>query len=170
MSSVEQRARGAVDFEAWLDRDWPLWRNNPDNPIIARLRRAWDAGLTAAQQPAQAAPGDDEFAWREGWALAYSGADHLYGDDGELQDNRWPTIDWRRDSALEIRRKIEERGNRALAAAQAAAPTPPGDDAAGVECERCHGSGTITASAGSGPDQYDVDAECPTCGGTGAFQ
>jgi hypothetical protein len=82
--------------------------------------------VTPLSALAQAAPGDDEDAWREGWALAYSGADHLYGDDGELQDNRWPMIDWRRDTAMEIRRKIEERGNRALAA------TPqPGDDAAG---------------------------------------
>jgi hypothetical protein len=58
---------------------------------------------------------DDERAWREGWAFAYSGAAHLYGDDGELQDNRWPPIDWMRDSAIEIRDKIRERGMRQLA-------------------------------------------------------
>ena len=52
---------------------------------------------------------DDERAWREGWAFAYSGAASLYGDDGELQDNRHPTIDWMRDPPLEIRRKINER-------------------------------------------------------------
>jgi len=35
----------------------------------------------------------------------------LYGDDGELQDGRMPfPIDWMRDSALEIRAKIEARG------------------------------------------------------------
>src|SRR5690606_25646211 len=56
---------------------------------------------------------DSETAWREGWTMAYSGADHLYSDDGERQDNRRPHIDWRRDGALEIRRKSEERGNRA---------------------------------------------------------
>lgn len=52
----------------------------------------------------------DERAWREGWAFAYSGVANLYGDDGELQDNRHPMIDWMRDPPLEIRRKIQERG------------------------------------------------------------
>lgn len=51
----------------------------------------------------------DERAWREGWAFAYSGAANLYGDDGELQDNRYPMIDWMRDPPLEIRRKIQQR-------------------------------------------------------------
>lgn len=53
---------------------------------------------------------DEEMAWRTGWAFAYSGAANLYGDDGELQDNRWPMIDWMRDSSLEIRDKIYKRG------------------------------------------------------------
>ena len=53
----------------------------------------------------------EEYAWRCGWAFAYSGPAHLYGDDGELQDGRMPfPIDWMRDSALEIRAKIEARG------------------------------------------------------------
>lgn len=51
----------------------------------------------------------DERAWREGWAVAYSGVANLYGDDGELQDNRHPAIDWMRVPPLEIRRKIRER-------------------------------------------------------------
>src|SRR3546814_17317860 len=60
--------------------------------------------------------GADADCWREGWAFAYSGS-RLYGDDGELQDNRaQPFIDWRRESAQEIRAKIQERGNRANAA------------------------------------------------------
>lgn len=72
-----------------------------------------------------AAPGIDleqfrDAAWREGWALAYSGPSNLYGDDGELQDNSSiPCIDWRRDSAEVIRDKITERGNRLIAAMQA---------------------------------------------------
>ena len=57
---------------------------------------------------------DDERAWRMGWAFAYS-AGYLYGDDGELQDNRLPMIDWMRDSAQEIARKIHERGMRMAA-------------------------------------------------------
>lgn len=68
---------------------------------------------------------EDERAWREGWAFAYSGAAHLYGDDGELQDNRWPPIDWMRDSAIEIRNKIRERGMRQLLAATAADTRKP---------------------------------------------
>lgn len=55
---------------------------------------------------------DDELAWREGWAFAYSGIEHLYIDDGELQDNRIPSIDWMRDTPTEIRNKIVERGLR----------------------------------------------------------
>lgn len=54
---------------------------------------------------------DDERAWREGWAFAYSGS-ALYGEDGELQDNRHPMIDWMRDPPLEIRKKIHERGTQ----------------------------------------------------------
>ena len=53
---------------------------------------------------------EEEMAWRHGWAFAYSGAANLYGDDGELQDNRWPHIDWMRDSSIEIRDKIYKRG------------------------------------------------------------
>ena len=42
-------------------------------------------------------------------ALNYSGI-HLYGDDGELQDNRLPImIDFVRDSAQEIEKKISDR-------------------------------------------------------------
>lgn len=64
--------------------------------------------------------GGSDAAWREGWALAYSGPSNLYGDDGELQDNSSiPCIDWRRDSAEVIRDKITERGNRLIAATQA---------------------------------------------------
>ena len=54
-------------------------------------------------------------AWRTGWAFAYSGAANLYGDDGELQDNGWPMIDWMRDSSLVIRDKIYKRGMMKLA-------------------------------------------------------
>jgi hypothetical protein len=52
---------------------------------------------------------------RELLALSYSGFAHLYTDDGELQDNRQPPIDFVRDSVDEIERKIAAR-NAALAA------------------------------------------------------
>ncbi|MBA8886105.1 hypothetical protein FHW12_000296 [Dokdonella fugitiva] len=32
-----------ASFEAWMDRDWPLWRNDVDNPNVARLRRLYDS-------------------------------------------------------------------------------------------------------------------------------
>ena len=68
----------------------------------------------------QDSPKGGSEAWREGWALAYSGPSRLYGDDGELQDNsEYPYIDWRRDSAEVIRDKITERANRKLAKTQA---------------------------------------------------
>jgi hypothetical protein len=35
------------DFTEWLDNDWPLWRNDPNNPNVARLRRAWIAARAA---------------------------------------------------------------------------------------------------------------------------
>ena len=50
-------------------------------------------------------------------AFSYAGK-HLYGDDGELQDNRFGLdlmIDFRRDSAVEIDRKITKRGILILA-------------------------------------------------------
>ena len=54
---------------------------------------------------------------REMLAINYAG-NHLYGDDGELQDNRHPImIDFRRDSAIEIKNKIMERGCIAYAEA-----------------------------------------------------
>jgi len=43
-------------------------------------------------------------------ALAYSGPTGLYSDDGELQDNRRPWIDYVRDSAADIEAAIIERG------------------------------------------------------------
>ena len=45
---------------------------------------------------------------REMLAMCYAG-NVLYGDDGELQDNRWPPIDFRRDTVREIDRKMIER-------------------------------------------------------------
>ena len=37
-------------FDQWMDRDWPLWRNDPDNPNVARLRRMYDT-LAAQENP-----------------------------------------------------------------------------------------------------------------------
>lgn len=63
-------------------------------------------------------------AWREGWANAYSGA-NLYIGGGELQDNAMlPFIDWRRDSADDIRRKIVERGMEKARSQQPGAQKP----------------------------------------------
>ena len=53
---------------------------------------------------------DDEQLLRQMLAFACSGH-HLYCDDGELQDNRWPfMIDFMRDSVQDIHTKISERG------------------------------------------------------------
>lgn len=52
---AEPAPSATADVEAWLDRDWPLWRNDPSNPNVARIRRAWDAArrLSGAQQAAK---------------------------------------------------------------------------------------------------------------------
>lgn len=56
---------------------------------------------------------------RELLAIRVGGIAGLYTDDGELQDNTvHPCIDFRRDSAQEIRRKLTERGRRQLEAIQ----------------------------------------------------
>ncbi len=41
-------------------------------------------------------------------AVCYAGG-NLYSDDGELQDNRLPTIDFKRDSVETIKEKMTER-------------------------------------------------------------
>ncbi len=52
---------------------------------------------------------DDEQLLRQMLAFACAGH-HLYCDDGELQDNRWPfMIDFMRDSVQDIQNKIAER-------------------------------------------------------------
>jgi hypothetical protein len=57
-----------------------------------------------------APPPEDERTLRRLLAFSYSSG-HLYGDDGELQDNRLPhPIDYVRDSVAEIERKINARG------------------------------------------------------------
>lgn len=61
---------------------------------------------------------DDNRILRELLASAYSGAAHLYTDDGELVDSRKPLIDYRRNSAGEIRWVMQERAHDALAPAQ----------------------------------------------------
>jgi hypothetical protein len=54
---------------------------------------------------------------RELLAIRVSGMAGLYADDGELQDNSvFPAIDFKRDTAQEIRRKLRERGERQLQA------------------------------------------------------
>lgn len=40
---------GDASFEAWFDPYWRLWRNYPENPNVARLRRAWEAAIAAEQ-------------------------------------------------------------------------------------------------------------------------
>lgn len=58
-------------------------------------------------------------------ALAYSMPSGLYGDDGELQDNRQPWIDYVRDSAADIERAITERGRLAMQEAARHCPECP---------------------------------------------
>lgn len=73
------------------------------------------AALAAAPQAQAADPlefpmhSHDELTLRRLLAFSYSGT-HLYGDDGELQDGRFPTIDYRRDSVQDIETKIHQRG------------------------------------------------------------
>jgi hypothetical protein len=80
-------------------------------------------------------PGTDEQTLRRLLAFAYSG-DHLYGDDGELQDSRLPfPIDFVRDSVTEIESKISQRGTWTLAKAQAEC-VPHDWDGFGI-CRKC---------------------------------
>lgn len=52
---------------------------------------------------------------RELLAVSIAGVANLYTDDGELQDNTVnPSIDFRRDSAVEIRRKLQQRSRATL--------------------------------------------------------
>lgn len=73
------------------------------------------------QWTARADPRDEEIAsLRYMLAIAYSGS-NLYGDDGELQDNRLPhMIDFKRDSTQEIRNKMEQRALDAYVATKPA--------------------------------------------------
>lgn len=59
----------------------------------------------------------DELELRRMLAFAYSGH-HLYGDDGELQDSRFPMIDYMRDSVKDIQNKITQRGMDVLKSRQ----------------------------------------------------
>lgn len=74
-------------------------------------KQGWEF-LTDAIKAARSAqpPGEDERTLRRLLAFSYSSG-HLYGDDGELQDNRLPhPIDYVRDAVAEIERKINARG------------------------------------------------------------
>lgn len=123
----------------------------------------------AAVQAAQPEAVADEHLLRLMLAIRVAGPT-LYADDGELQDNSvQPFIDFKRDSAKEIERKLMERGmaNAWKSIGQfAAAPTT---EAVGEPiCERCNGSGETTVLSSGGPDAYDVAINCPACRGTGA--
>lgn len=108
--------QGWVAAAGWADRDDLVADEGSKAYTDERDQRLH--GLPDAS-PKGGSDADDR-TWREGWALAYSGAANLYGDDSELQDNSTqPFIDWRRDSVETIRDKITERGNRAIAAMQA---------------------------------------------------
>lgn len=53
-------------------------------------------------------------------AFAYSDVNHLYQDDGELQDNfEVPSIDWMRDAPSAIQAKIRQRALNKLQKEQA---------------------------------------------------
>ncbi len=91
---------------------------DPDDDLRVLARQFMRALERAPHEPAAA---QDDRKLRELLAFAYS-CHHLYGDDGELQDNRRPPIDYRRDSVADIERKMSERGLEQLRAAQ-----PPGD-------------------------------------------
>jgi hypothetical protein len=75
---------------------------------IYEFRKRRDRAALATQQEAQ--PQTAEKLLRKLLAIRVAGAS-LYGDDGELQDNSvHPCIDFKRDSAMEIERKLLERG------------------------------------------------------------
>ncbi len=79
---------------------------------------------------------------REALAINYSGVNHLYRDDGELQDSRHPIIDWRRDPWERIKDAMHRRAIAAMEEAinakkPGAAPTAWGTDPwtrAGGDC------------------------------------
>jgi hypothetical protein len=59
---------------------------------------------------------DENILLRQILALRVSGCSQLYTDDGELQDNsERPFIDYKRDSATDIQRKLQERAAAKLA-------------------------------------------------------
>jgi hypothetical protein len=74
-----------------------------------------ECNLLVDRRSAETTPrSTDERTLRRLLAFAYSGS-NLYGDDGELQDGRFPMIDYLRDSVADIERKIHERGMKLLA-------------------------------------------------------
>jgi len=66
-------------------------------------------------------------------AFAYSGS-NLYVDDRELQDSRFPSIDFVRDTVTDIANKITQRGMDQLAHAQSQCHHEIGDNNV---CKKC---------------------------------
>jgi hypothetical protein len=100
------------------------------NTVREACRAGLKAALAAAPPTAQAAPAavavpsESEKAIRRLLCNVYAGP-LAYMDDGEAQDSRaLPCIDFMRDSAGEIRAKMQRRGLKNLSSA---APQPPVD-------------------------------------------
>lgn len=124
-ASVSERARELLALSCDKYGWWKLaqiLRGTAEGRLHEREVIALDAIEHALSSPRQEGegkrtadgwrtePGEED--WRIGWALAYCGW-ALYTDDGELQDNReLPQIDFARDSAADIRRKIRERAEK----------------------------------------------------------
>jgi hypothetical protein len=51
LQAQQPGAQAVACFETWLDRDWPLWRNDPSHPSVARCRRAWEAAALLPDPP-----------------------------------------------------------------------------------------------------------------------
>jgi hypothetical protein len=52
---VEQDGVVVPSFDAWMDREWPLWRNDAGSLRVLQWRKVWDAALLAATPQAPAA-------------------------------------------------------------------------------------------------------------------
>ena len=86
----------------------------PDRDVLIRAAEE-ELRIVSGERPSSdettAKPNKDEMTLRRLLAIAYSGFERLYTDDGELQDgSEVPVIDYVRDSVDDIQRKIHQRG------------------------------------------------------------
>lgn len=92
------------------------WENK-DELFSAGVIESWtESYLKEHPQEIADNPVNENALLRRMLALRASGISQLYTDDGELQDSsERPFIDYKRDSAVEIQRKLHERATARLA-------------------------------------------------------